>query len=823
MDYPRLSSHQKNRPKLLIRSASCGFKHGTAVRVWGRVVTLSLVAFAADSAAFAALTGPTVAEVVEFTRIVQPSKSDNENGLQSVRSPDRRRAFIVTMRGNLATNRNRSELLLLDTDPFRLETGRTLLPQTLVSAESPPEERLLFPPIMEVRWVGNSRIVFRAQLKGSPFQVYSIDVLTRRLTQLTFSQKPIWSFRVSDDLKRVVYTVMEDSAITPLGAESVVVGNLGPQYVLFYPRAQRWRYRYFVAETSPSSASRALGEPFFSGGPPSLTAISPDGQWTLLKVPETDAQRVRAWIERYPRIARWLGQLPTEAADPLRYFAPSDNFIATKLMLYRLTGDGHARPVFDAPHGTRTAAQGGLQDQLWLAPRAAGQGSSVIIADTFLPIEQGGESGENTGPHVIEYWPDSGKWNAIAKVNAAFEALYPAPDDAGAFVMIDGGKRRGFQRDGSGKWSEGTETLVENVGRVSWTLRISEELNQPARVVATGPTGQIVDLTGNLNPRFSSQTWGVARPFSWKDGAGRQWDGGLITPAGLDLTSLSRSPAKLPLVIQTYGFDARHFYLDGPNTVDVGFSSAFAGRAFLREGMLVLQMPWRPAGEAASSSRDGIRRFIDGVIGAISALVEQGLVDKNRIGIIGFSATGGRVQQLLTFSDAPIRAATIADGVSNSLWAYVAFSGWDVGSTLDIEAVSAAKPFGEAAIHWAARDPSLTTHCVTAALRIEAYGRQVNTHWDTYALLRRQYKPAEMIFFPDGAHNLARPNERMISLQGNVDWFRFWLKGEERKEHVIPGETQASLDDQYKRWREMAELKVADDRKPRCALNRGIQ
>jgi hypothetical protein len=106
---------------------------------------------------------------------------------------------------------------------------------------------------------------------------------------------------------------------------------------------------------------------------------------------------------------------------------------------------------------------------------------------------------------------------------------------------------------------------------------------------------------------------------------------------------------------------------------------------------------------------------------------------------------------------------------------------------------------------------------VTAALRIETYGPWVLNNWDIYALLRRQYKAVEMVVIPGGTHSLSRPAERMISLQGNVDWYRFWLKGEERRQALLPGETAESLRTQYTRWREMEVLKNVDDAKPRCA------
>jgi len=323
-----------------------------------------------------------------------------------------------------------------------------------------------------------------------------------------------------------------------------------------------------------------------------------------------------------------------------------------------------------------------------------------------------------------------------------------------------------------------------------------------------GPAGEKVRLT-DLNPQFSSATWGTIRPFSWKDAKGRAWDGGLMMPSRFDPS------VRHALVIQTYGFSPTRFYLDGSNLYD-GYTSGFAGRAFLREDILVLAFPWSASSNAPTGEHAAIGGFMDGVRGAIEALVAEGVVDRDRIGIMGWSATGERVLNQLTFSAAPIRAATILDGDSNTLLSMVVSYAAKDGIQGRKEAANEGTPSGESLQRWIRNDPSLHTQCINAALRIETYGAMSLNNWDIYALLRRQYKPAEMIVIPGGAHALSRPSERMLSLQGNVDWYRFWLKGEERTTLVMPNETDAALKSQYARWREMAELKRADDAKPPC-------
>jgi len=69
--------------------------------------------------------------------------------------------------------------------------------------------------------------------------------------------------------------------------------------------------------------------------------------------------------------------------------------------------------------------------------------------------------------------------------------------------------------------------------------------------------------------------------------------------------------------------------------------------------------------------------------------------------------------------------------------------------------------------------------------------------------LLRLRKPVELVYLPEGEHILEKPWERLISQQGNVDWFRFWLQGYED-----PDPAKA---EQYARWRELRKLQQANN------------
>ena len=754
--------------------------------------------------------GPTVREVIEFTRIIQPVKLDDDT-LQTQISPDGELLFIVIRKADVGTDRNRFEILLMEVSPARLAAakGAAALPTRLLALEAAQDKADANPSLRDARWVGNRTIVFRARMNDEPYQVYRVDVLTRKVSQLTYAPLGVVAFDVPDDLRRVVYLTYEPNPAIVPGARSVVVGAKSFWSIHSQQdnvEAQARRYQFFLADAGSRTPARALGASFAesSNGTP-RASISPDGQWLLL--PRYRPDRQLAWGKLYPPVAEASTKdSPSLMRDPQGYYSRPASYVTRQMMVYRLS-DGQERAVIDAPDDSR----GGNQqrtDRLWLDG-----GRSVVIAGTYLPQGNGGDAASDGGSHIIEYWPASGAWKPIALLRDRLQNAHALAGTDGDFVAIDGDRRRVFRRGTNGRWHEGVVGTLDAGPKVdaptAWRLQVRQALNQPPDIVATGPSGQDVRLTV-LNPQFYAAQWGTMKEFSWTDAKGRRWDGGLMVPADFD------PRRKYPLVIQSYGFSATRFYRDGSNIYD-GFTSGFAGRAFLREGLLVLALPWRASSGAPTDEHGSIVAFSDGVRAAIEALVAKGVVDRERVGILGWSATGVRVLNLVTFTDVPIRAATMMDGDSNTLYSMTITYSVSDGVQAMKESANEGGPFGESRDRWIRNDPSLYTDCVRAALRIESYSVEPKNNFDIYALLRRQYRPVELIKFPEGAHALSRPSERMISLQGNVDWYRFWLKGEMRSELLTPSETAESLREQYARWNQMVPMKEAADARPLCA------
>jgi hypothetical protein len=188
--------------------------------------------------------------------------------------------------------------------------------------------------------------------------------------------------------------------------------------------------------------------------------------------------------------------------------------------------------------------------------------------------------------------------------------------------------------------------------------------------------------------------------------------------------------------------------------------------------------------------------------GAIEYLDERGLIDRDRVGIIGFSRTVFYVEYTLTHSQYRFVAATVADGFDGG---YMNSILWG-GQKENYSSVIGGPPVGASLGLWMKNSPGFNLDQVTAAVRLEYYGSSGPLGgWQAFSGLSELNKPAEFVWLPSGVHLLVKPWERLASLQGNVDWFAFWLKGEED-----PDPTKA---EQYARWRALRNVQEKSRRK----------
>ncbi len=150
----------------------------------------------------------------------------------------------------------------------------------------------------------------------------------------------------------------------------------------------------------------------------------------------------------------------------------------------------------------------------------------------------------------------------------------------------------------------------------------------------------------------------------------------------------------------------------------------------------------------------------------------------------------------LTHSTYHFAAATISQAADGGYFKYLFYINSTSGITADYDGLNGGRSFWEDKVSWLDRAPGFNLEKVTTPVRLEDVTPL--GAWEWFSGLTRLGKPVELILMPGADHVLVKPWDRMISQQGDVDWFCFWLKGEEDPD---PAKVE-----QYVRWGELRKL-----------------
>ncbi len=731
----------------------------------------------------------TVRDSIAMKRLVDPSPGLLSFFDRSVKfSPTQTHFAVVTQTGNLARDTLTHEILVFNVEEVRdfLNASEPLdnsLGHRVASLESRPiNTGSSRPPgISSLRWLTDSSLAFVGHRDDLPSQVYSVDVSTRELTQLTDHNRHIRRFDVSADLSTLIY-VADDEGIdrTDTDFRGYAVESRPLYLSLLRDPSKTWRHdeAYFSLELSTGKVTE-LTSPGHSLYSALGIWMSPNGRWAISLAHAADIPA--DWIVEYATYSG-LGSIEKEYGENPAIAVPRRR-IFQYVLLDTITGD--IRPLLRAP------ITWGRMAVHWSA-----DSESVIVGNTHLPLHDASDKElemRHDTASVVEIDIDTGLFSPIESYDIATgNSLYGTQRPSNDVLVVQYGLSESddpvsvlYRRSPTGKWLlQDDEIKPKLVSPV--TVFIQQDVDTPPDLAATDHTsGQTKRIT-NFNPTLREKIVERVENFKWIDGNGRSWEGGLLYPPGF------RRDRRYPLIIQTYGYSPDRFLLDGASTI----TSAFAARPLAGAGFIVLQMSDRPSSDPFPlGGKEEGSNYVAGYEGAVRALDERGTIDPRRVGLIGWSRTGLHVSYAVTFSQQQFAAATIADSTSIGLTTYMQSFGKPAPGMFAIESAIGAPFWAENRSLWLEKAPNLNAHRVRTPLRFESYGVYLNPYWDMYSILKRHHRPVEMFHIPIASHNLQRPLARYASQQGNVDWFSFWLMG-----HEDPAPEKAV---QYERWRKM--------------------
>jgi len=182
----------------------------------------------------------------------------------------------------------------------------------------------------------------------------------------------------------------------------------------------------------------------------------------------------------------------------------------------------------------------------------------------------------------------------------------------------------------------------------------------------------------------------------------------------------------------------------------------------------------------------------------VGELDRRSMIDKEKVGISGFSRTVWFVAYAMTHTDTHFSAVLLTDGIDGGYFDYIA----DRLTEFEIDNGGLA-PFGTSGLHlWMDQAPGFSLDRIHMPVRLVSFRNPLSL-WEMFIGLQLQDKPVELIELPDAEHLMEKPSDRHAAMQGMVDWFRFWLQG-----YRDPDPTKA---DEYERWQKMTH-QLAEDR-----------
>ena len=416
----------------------------------------------------------------------------------------------------------------------------------------------------------------------------------------------------------------------------------------------------------------------------------------------------------------------------------------------------------------------------------------VVLGPTFLPVTMADAAGL------------AGEAVAVVPLNGGrVEQLPMAAADARRIRQLRwvGGSQIEVQLDDEcvgyrwrGRWQRQSAGPCPSLFASAVQVRVVQGLNEAPRLVAretrSGREAVAVDPNPDLAHRYA------LGKVEWieREVEGTRWAGRLYYPADYS------AGRRYPLVIQTHSFaEPNEFPLSGrggPAPARGPGHSAFIAQALASHGFFVLH--GTAAGEFEADLLAQTRRRIAATEAVVEQLVREGRVDRQRVGIMGYSASGWDVSYALTHSDFPYAAALTDDNKDGS-YSQALVSGWLVGAGPEIFGV---QPFGSGLSRWMEESPGFNVERIRTPLLLTASspGSEL-LKWELFSRLRFLRRPVEFFIVPDlehGSHGLQNPTQLLALQERAFDWWRFWLQDER--------DTDPRKGAQYQRWEVLRRL-----------------
>jgi dipeptidyl aminopeptidase/acylaminoacyl peptidase len=302
--------------------------------------------------------------------------------------------------------------------------------------------------------------------------------------------------------------------------------------------------------------------------------------------------------------------------------------------------------------------------------------------------------------------------------------------------------------------------------------------------LSDGSLRELVDL----NPEFKNIELTVPIRIEGVNKFGDAWFAHLVKPLGY------QQGKRYPTILTTYR--SGDYFLRGAS----GDESPI--QVYAAHGFAVLSFDYGRDPSFRVSTKDrNFEKFVETEFSPIASMemaiqrgVDLGVIDPAKVGISGYSRGTEQAARAIIRTNLFRAASGVAGDTSpyfyNMAPNYVKrnLKGWGLGGW----------PESETREKWKRLAPDLNVDNIHVPILNHDPDSEVLADLALYTAFKESKKPFELFIYPGELHHINQPAHRYQIYERNVDWFRFWLKGEEDPDSVKA--------DQYARWRELRKL-----------------
>lgn len=272
----------------------------------------------------------------------------------------------------------------------------------------------------------------------------------------------------------------------------------------------------------------------------------------------------------------------------------------------------------------------------------------------------------------------------------------------------------------------------------------------------------------DANPQVRNLALGETEAVQWKSSDGKLVEGVLIKPVNYERGK------RYPLIVQIHG---------GPASADtLRFNPGYGSHIYAGAGYAVLCPNYRGSTNYGEKHKmeiggDYFRQGYDDIMTGVDHLIAQGLVDGDKMGVMGWSAGGHWSNWILTHTD---RFKAISTGAGTMNWVSM-YAQSDVQRNREFY-FGGKPPYEDFAKWWDfsplkfiknAKTPTLI-HVVDGDPRVPRPQSE-----ELHMALRKLGVPTEFMVYPGSTHGITEPRNQLVKAVAEFNWFEKWIRGKQ--------------------------------------------